>query len=119
MNNIDLLYTLGGGTALAFALFFIFFFGIKWEGKKAAFITIIIMWLLYFPLAILYWPGIDNFAIHFVFFTMTGYGLGIITNVRATRMRMEGEGTAGGWFHWGPAIIVTFFLLLIIVAAIE
>jgi len=112
MNNISLLYTLGSGTLLAFILFFTFYLALKWEGKKAAFLTIMIMWLLYFPLAYLFWPGIDVFAIHFVFYTMTGYGLGIITNVRSTRMRMEGEATQGGWFHWAPALIVTFFLLL-------
>jgi nitrogen fixation protein FixH len=48
---------------------------------------------------------------------MTGYGLGIVTNVRSTRMRIEGEATQGGWFHWAPALIVTFFLLLTIVEA--
>jgi nitrogen fixation protein FixH len=117
MNNISLLYTLGGGTILSFALFFFFYLGLKWEGKKAAFMGVIIMWLLYFPLAYLYWPGIDVFAIHFVFYTMTGYGLGIVTNVRSTRMRIEGEATQGGWFHWAPALIVTFFLLLTIVEA--
>jgi nitrogen fixation protein FixH len=117
MNNISLLYTLGGGTLLSFALFFFFYLGLKWEGKKAAFMGVILMWLVYFPLAYLYWPGIDVFAIHFVFYTMAGYGLGIITNVRSTRMRMEGEAAQGGWFHWGPALIVTFFLLLTIVEA--
>ncbi|MCK5810674.1 MAG: FixH family protein [Cocleimonas sp.] len=112
MNNISLLYTLGGGTLLSFSLFFFFYLVLKWEGKKAAFLGIILMWLIYFPLAYLYWPGIDVFAIHFVFYTMTGYGLGIITNVRSTRMRIEGEETQGGWFHWAPALIVFFFLLL-------
>ena len=112
MNNISLLYTLGGGTLLSFSLFFFFYLVLKWEGKKAAFLGIILMWLIYFPLAYLYWPGIDVFAIHFVFYTMTGYGLGIITNVRSTRMKIEGEGTQGGWFHWAPALIVFFFLLL-------
>ncbi|HIO93534.1 MAG TPA: hypothetical protein EYG68_11945 [Leucothrix mucor] len=115
MNNIGILYTLGGGTILAFILFFTFYLGLKWDGKKSGFLTVLSMWLLYFPLAFLFWPGIDVFAIHFVFYTMTGYGLGIITNVRSTRMQMEGEETQGGWFHWGPAIIVTFFLLLTIV----
>lgn len=117
MNNISLLYTLGIGTALAFSLFFIFYLGLKREGKKAAFLTIMIMWVLYFPLAFMYWPGVDVFAVHFVFFTMTGYGLGIITNVRSTRMSAEGEPTQGGWFHWGPGIIVIFFLILTLVEA--
>ncbi|MCK5917197.1 MAG: FixH family protein [Cocleimonas sp.] len=112
MNNISLLYTLGAGTILSFSLFFFFYLVLKWEGKKAAFLGIILMWLIYFPLAYLFWPGIDVFAIHFVFYTMTGYGLGIVTNVRSTRMRMEGEKTQGGWFHWAPALIVFFFLLL-------
>jgi nitrogen fixation protein FixH len=117
MNNISLIYTLGIGTMLSFGLFFFFYFALKWEGKKAAFLAIVIMWLLYFPLAFLYWPGLDTFAIHFVFFTMTGYGLGIITNVRSTRMKIEGEVTQSGWFHWGPAIIIIFFLLLTLVEA--
>lgn len=112
MNNISLLYTLGAGTILSFCLFFFFYLILKWEGKKAAFLGIMIMWLVYFPLAYLYWPGIDVFAIHFVFYTMTGYGLGIITNVRSTRMQIEGKETQGGWFHWAPALIVFFFLLL-------
>jgi len=112
MNNVNLVISLGVGTILAFLLFFGLYLGLKWEGKKAAFITILSMWLLYFPLAYLFWPGIDVFAIHFVFYTMTGYGLGIVTNVRSTRMRMEGAATQGGWFHWAPALIVGFFLLL-------
>ena len=110
MNDISLVYTLGIGTAFAFSLFFLFHLGLKWDGKKSAIFTIMIMWVLYFPLAFLYWPGIDVFTIHFVFYTMTGYGLGIITS--STRTKSEGEGAQGGWFHWGPALIVTFFLLL-------
>ena len=112
MNNVHLLLSLGVGTIFAFLLFFGLYLGLKWEGKKAAFTTILTMWLIYFPLAYLHWPGIDVFAIHFVFYTMTGYGLGIVTNVRSTRMRMEGADTQGGWFHWAPALIVFFFLLL-------
>ncbi len=112
MNNVNLVLSLGVGTIFAFLLFFGLYLGLKWEGKKAAFITILTLWLMYFPLAYLFWPGIDVFAIHFVFYTMTGYGLGIVTNVRSTRMRMEGEKTQGGWFHWAPALIVFFFLLL-------
>lgn len=111
MDNVNLLITMGCGIAASFLLFFLFHLGIKWSGRRSAVLTVLIVWAVYFPLAYLYWPGIDVFAIHFAFFSMTAYGLGIVTYVRDDSK----DRSKLGWFHWAPASIVGFFLILTIV----
>ena len=80
MLNQSLLLTLGGGSLIAFFVFFIFYKVILYKGITSALITALVMLLLYLPLAILNWPGVDTFAIHFAFFMMIAYGLGIVTS---------------------------------------
>jgi nitrogen fixation protein FixH len=119
MQNYNLLYTLGGGSLLAFIAFFVFYKLIRLPGKVAALATAAFMLVLYVPLAAMHWPGLDTFAIHFAFFMMIAYGLGMITGIRAERFKREGkDGEKQGWFHWGPAIIVIFFLTVATVDAI-
>ena len=113
MADIHILITMGLGIAAAFLIFFIFHLGVKLSGRFSATLTILIIWAVYLPLAYLYWPGIDVFAIHFSFFSMTAYGLGIVT-FRKEAQREGGQANAG-WFHWAPATIVCFFLILTIV----
>lgn len=113
MANVHLLITMGCGIAAAFLLFFLFHLGLKLSGRLSALLTVLIVWLVYIPLAYLYWPGIDVFAIHFAFFSMTAYGLGIVTYTR--QARREGSESKLGWFHWAPASIVAFFLVLTVV----
>jgi len=113
MDNVHILITMGCGIAAAFLLFFFFHLWMKWSGRLSATLTVLIIWLVYFPIAYLYWPGIDVFAIHFAFFSMTAYGLGIVTYSREARR--DGGKAPGGWFHWAPASIVGFFLVLTIV----
>lgn len=124
MENYSLLTTLGTGVFASFALFFLFYLGLKWNNKLAALVTILLVMGIYIPLAATHWAGVDVFAIHFAFFVMSGYGLGIITSHRSNRQRLEaklGQGTEQpkkAWFHWAPAIIVMFFLTLAVVDGI-
>jgi len=113
MANIHILITMGLGIASAFLLFFLFHLVVKLSGRFSASLTILIVWAVYLPLAYFYWPGIDVFAIHFSFFSMTAYGLGIVTYGREARKK--GAKANSGWFHWAPATIVCFFLILTIV----
>ena len=83
MHNYNLVLTLGLGSLLAFFLFFIFYKVIHWSGKMSSLATAALMLLIYMPLAVTHWDGIDVFAIHFAFFMMIPYGLGIITGVHA------------------------------------
>lgn len=111
MNNYPLVTTLGSGSLLAFFLFFVFFKIIHWGGKISALATAASMLLIYVPLAVTYWSSLDVFAIHFAFFMMIPYGLGIITGVQEERREREGEDTQKG-MHWIPSLIVVFFILL-------
>ncbi|SKA78677.1 Nitrogen fixation protein FixH [Thiothrix eikelboomii] len=124
MENYSLLTTLGIGVFASFALFFLFYLGLKWNSKLAALVTILLVMGVYIPLAATHWAGVDVFAIHFAFFVMSGYGLGIITSHRSHRQRLEAKlGQTStqpkkGWFHWAPAIIVVFFIVLATVDSI-
>ncbi len=114
MANQSLALTLGVGVLFSFALFFFIYKGLGKSGKLAALLTILVTQAIYIPLSVMHWDGLDVFAIHFAFFTMTAYGMGIITSNRDARLSREGKGKAG-WFHWAPAIIVGFFLILVVV----
>jgi len=115
MNNYPLLTTLGLGSLLAFLLFFIFFKVIRWGGKISALATAGLMLLLMVPLSVMHWAGIDVFAIHFAFFMMIPYGLGIITAVQDERRDLEGADGVKKGMHWIPALIVVFFIFLAVV----
>ncbi|WP_299872636.1 FixH family protein [uncultured Cocleimonas sp.] len=111
MSNYNLVVTLGFGSLLAFFLFFVFYKIIRWGGKMSALATAALMLLIYVPLSVTHWVGIDVFAIHFAFFMMIPYGLGIITGVHEERRLIEGEDIKRG-MHMAPALIIVFFILL-------
>lgn len=118
MNNHDLIVTLGIGSLTAFALFFVFSKLFHWHGKMSALATAALMLLLYVPLAATHWAGLDIFAIHFAFFMMIPYGLGIITSVHEERKRREGVDELKSGMHWIPGVIIVFFILLAVVDSI-
>jgi len=108
MLDQSLSITLGGGSLISFFIFFIFYKVVHFRGIVAALLTALVILMIYLPLAILNWPGVDIFAIHFAFFMMIAYGLGIITS------RKQKEGEKKG-LHWGPVVIIVFFILLAMV----
>ena len=115
MNNYSLVTTLGSGSLLAFFLFFVFYKLLRLGGKMAALATAALMLLIYVPLSVTHWVGIDVFAIHFAFFMMIPYGLGIITGVHEERKMLEGDDGVKKGMHWIPALIIVFFILLAVV----
>lgn len=118
MNNYNLLLTLGMGSIIAFIVFFVFYKLLYWQGKMAALATAALMLLLYVPLAVIDWPGLDEFAIHFAFFMMIPYGLGIISSVHDERKQREGKKELDKGLHWIPALIIVFFILLAVVDSV-
>lgn len=84
----------------------------------ASLATAALMLLLYVPLAATHWVSIDIFAIHFAFFMMIPYGLGIIAGVREERRIREGVEVLEKGFHWIPGVIIVFFILLATVDSI-
>jgi len=118
MNNYNLLLTLGTGSIIAFILFFVFYKLLHWQGTMASLATAALMLLLYVPLAVTHWPGLDEFAIQFAFFMMVPYGLGIITGVHHERMQREGKESLEEGLHWIPGLIIVFFILLAVVDSV-
>ena len=118
MLGYNLVATLGSGSLLAFALFFFFHRLLHWGGKISALATAVLMLLIYIPLAITHWEGLDVFAIHFAFFMMIPYGMGIITGVHEERREIEGPDAVKKGMHWIPAFIIVFFMLIAVVDSI-
>ncbi len=122
MENVSLFLSLSTGVVCVFILFFVFYKVLRWDNKLSALLTILLVMAVYVPLGVIYWGGMDVFTIHFAFFVMSGYGLGIITSHRRLKKELDAhvghvdeEPEQKGWFHWGPAVIVCFFLILAVV----
>jgi len=118
MNEYSLVTTLGTGSLIAFFLFFVFYKVLHWSGTMSSLTTAALMLLLYVPFSITHWEGIDVFAIHFAFFMMIPYGLGIITGVHAERRALDGNNSVKKGLHWIPALIIVFFILIAVVDSI-
>lgn len=110
MENQSLLLTLGVGVLASSALFFIFHKLMGRSGKLAALLSILIVQFVYIPLAATHWAGLDVFAIHFAFFTMTAVILGVISS--DDRRDEDDTGRKKGRLHWAPMTILGFFLIL-------
>lgn len=114
MENQSLLLTLGTGVLASFVLFFIFYKVLRQSSKISALLTILIVQLVYIPLAATHWDGLDVFAIHFAFFTMAAAGLGIITSKNENQKAQPHQRKK---LHPAPMVIIGFFVVLAMVDA--
>lgn len=111
----DILYSLLGGMVAVSVVFMLLYRFSRLDGKMVAVVVALLVVGIYMPLVIIKWPGADVFAIHIALYLVTVYVLGIISSQRDAR-REDGE--TGRWFHWGPAAIVIFFMVVIAVNSI-
>lgn len=79
---------------------------------RIALIEAFIIMGLYTPYAMLHWPGVDVFAMHVGIFLITCYILGMLGSRWDKRDQNDGDKK---WFHWAPAAIIGFFVVLVIV----
>lgn len=111
----NLIVSLGAGVALCFFAFALIYRFTRLRSYQVSLTVIVAMLCVFLPVQIVFWQGVDVFAIHLALFVITPYGLGIITAqweaARGTRR------TGGQWFHWAPATIVAFFLVIAAVDA--
>jgi len=105
---VDIVSTILLGSVLIIAGFFILHLVLKQSGKMSATIVSLACIGLYLPYSFIFWPGGDVFAMHLAIYMVTAYMLGIISSYREKRILAEGKDSR--WFHWGPAIIVVFFI---------
>lgn len=92
---------IGGGVLAELLLFVLLRRLLRLDGKAAGLAVGLAVLLLYVPWAILTWPGADVFAIHLAIFLTFAYALGMV-----------GSRVGRGW-HWAPALIVAFFVLVV------
>jgi len=101
MTAGTLLLGIGVGVIAEIALFLLLHRVFRLDGKAAATAVALVALLVYVPWAILTWPGADIFAIHLAIYLTVAYALGMI------------GGRVGRHWHWAPALIVGFFVVVI------
>lgn len=102
MTASMMLAGIGGGVLVEVLLFVLLHRLFRLDGKAAGMVVGLLALLLYVPWAILTWPGADVFAIHLAIFLTVAYALGMV-----------GSRVGRGW-HWAPALIVAFFVLVVV-----
>lgn len=108
---MEVLLTVPLGVVAQLLLFLVLRRGFGMAAGQAALIVGLLALALYVPYAILRWPGADVVAMHVAIYLVTAYALGLIVG-----HRQETAGAAG--FHWGPTIIVAFFVVLVLFNAV-
>jgi len=91
------------------------FFLLRWRfpaaGRQIAFILGVLALAAYAPYAIQTWPGLDVVAMVVSILVMTAFILGMISPARDAKSHKMG-------FHVGPATIVAFFAVIILLDSI-
>jgi len=88
------------------------------NAKQSGFIIGLLALAFYAPIALIYWPGADVLALNVTVFFMTSYMLGMFFNHREKIKLSNGKDVPVKWFHWGPAVIVSFFVFVLIVDSV-
>ncbi len=91
------------------------FFLLRWRfpaaGRQIAFILGVLSLAAYAPYAIINWPGLDVVAMVAAILVMTAFILGLISPPRNAASQKMG-------FHAGPATIIAFFAVIILLDSI-
>lgn len=109
---MEVLLTIPIGIVMQLLLFMLLRRVIRVHAKGAALMVGLGALALYIPYTIVLWPGADVVAMHVAIFLVTAYALGLIGGHREARL----DDVQG--FHWGPTLIVTFFVVLILFDAV-
>ena len=102
MAASTLLAGIGLGVLAELLVFVLLHRLLRLQGKAAGLAVGLLAMLVYVPWAILTWPGADVFAIHLAIYLTVAYALGMV------------GGQVGRRWHWAPAIIVAFFVLVVV-----
>jgi nitrogen fixation protein FixH len=78
--------------------------------KRSALLVAFVFIVALLSYSMFNWPGADVLAMYLAVLSVTPYLLGIISNAR--EQRLQEAGGKRRWFHWAPAILVTFFVCL-------
>ncbi|VAW77310.1 hypothetical protein MNBD_GAMMA15-267 [hydrothermal vent metagenome] len=80
------------------------------KGRQAAVVIAMLSLAGLLIYSLLDWPGADVLAMYVAVLLVTAYLLGIVSSTR--EQHLLGPAQNKRWFHWGPAVIVMFFVAL-------
>ncbi len=98
------------GCAAELVLFLLLYRFTPLNGKQAAVVAGMLALNALLVYGLIDWPGADVLALYVAVLTVTAYLFGIVSHARERRRQDREAGRR--WFHWGPALIVIFFILL-------
>lgn len=98
------------GAAAEVLVFLLLYLVTPLNGRQAAVIVALLGLSATLVYSLIQWPGADVLAMYVAVLAVTAYLLGIVSHAREQhKADIDGKKR---WFHWGPALIVIFFVLL-------
>ena len=104
------LFALPLGVAAQVLVFLLFYRLTPLNGRQAAVVTVLATLGALILVSLIEWPGADVLALYVAVAGVTAYVLGIISHAREQQRADQNGGRR--WFHWGPAVIIIFFIML-------
>jgi len=86
-----------------------------WSALRSALIVALLALTVYLSLIIGHWPGGDIVAIHLALYLLASYGCGLFLGLREQSATQPGKRVR---WHWGPALLIGFFVTLAAVNAV-
>jgi len=114
----EMTLTIPAGILVLLIFYMLFYRFTPLNAKQSGFIIGLLALALYAPVALIYWPGTDVLALNVTVFFMTAYILGVLFNHREKIKLNNGDNLPVKWFHWAPAIIVSFFIFVLIIDSV-
>jgi len=114
----EMILTIPVGILVLLVFYMLFYKFTPLNAKQSGFIIGLLALAFYAPVALIYWPGTDVLALNVTVFFMTAYMLGMFFNHREKIKLNNGDDLPVKWFHWAPAVIVSFFVIVLIVDSV-
>jgi nitrogen fixation protein FixH len=80
-----------------------------WSALRSALVVALLALAAYLSLTIRHWPGGDVVAIHLALYLLASYGCGLFLGIRG---RSDAQPETRARWHWGPALLIGFFVTL-------
>ncbi|MEE4378840.1 MAG: FixH family protein [Candidatus Competibacteraceae bacterium] len=112
---VDMLASLATGVVLIVAANAGLFYWGGWSALRSALVVALIAVTVYLSLVIGRWPGGDIVAIHLALYLLASYGCGLFLGLRGQSGTQSDARTR---WHWGPALLIGFFVTLAAVNAV-
>lgn len=109
---LNILISLPLGILLIIILFLLMRRMLGWGVMSIAGLLLLLVFAVYGAYAMLQWPGLDVFALHLALYLLTIYITALISQQRS--VAAQNTESAVKW-HWGPIVIIGFFIGVVLI----